>query len=137
MATLSPSPLTIPILAAPLGIGPKDLSYQHASQGLSSKFSRQSRQSVTVVSGLAAVTSTCLLQRLVKKRSQLSLVKRRYSAETTRVIGDWADGSVDCGEAELVISELEGGIKQFRSVHEKGEGRGEVESKTYILYNYI
>ena len=139
MAALSPSPLTTPTLAAPLGISAKDLSYQHpSSQGLSTS---KSRQSVNVVSGLAAA---CLLQRFVKKRSKLSLVKRRYSAETTRVIGDWADGSVDCGEAELVISELEGGIKQFRSVHEKGEGPVEVEeTHTYgrscasISYTYM
>ena len=117
MATLSPSPLT-PMFAAPVGISPKDLSYQHASshQGLSAS---KSRQSTAVVSGLA---TACVIQRFVTRRSKFSLVKRRYSAETTRVIGDWADGSVDCGEAELVISELEGGIKQFRSVHEKGEG---------------
>ena len=47
----------------------------------------------------------------------------RYSAETTRVIGDWADGSIEAGEVELVVSELAGGIVQFRSVHAKGSSR--------------
>lgn len=49
--------------------------------------------------------------------------RRRYSAETTRVIGDWADGAVEAGEVELVVSELEGGIVQFRSVHAEGSSR--------------
>eukprot|EP00438_Fugacium_kawagutii_P028986 Skav211308 [mRNA] locus=scaffold3605:34076:39426:+ [translate_table: standard] len=56
-------------------------------------------------------------------RNGKSLTRRRYSAETTRVIGDWADGAVEAGEVELVVSELEGGIVQFRSVHAEGSSR--------------
>ena len=49
----------------------------------------------------------------------------RYTAETTRVIGDWANGFVESGEVKLVVSELPGGITQFRSVHGEGSRYGE------------
>ena len=48
-------------------------------------------------------------------RSTAPSTARRYTAETTRVIGDWADGLVEAGEVKLVVSELPGDITQFRT----------------------
>ncbi|CAJ1377897.1 unnamed protein product [Effrenium voratum] len=56
------------------------------------------------------------------ERSRRPQVGRRYTAEFTRVIGDWADGLVEAGEIELVTSELDG-ITQFRGVHSKDRSR--------------
>ncbi|CAK9022298.1 unnamed protein product [Durusdinium trenchii] len=72
-------------------------------------------------------------------RSTAPSTARRYTAETTRVIGDWADGLVEAGEVKLVVSELPGDITQFRSVHAKGGNRyGEefdlAEGSTENLY---
>lgn len=72
------------------------------------------------VSGVAAAAASASRGRLGKSGAK---TRRRYSAETTRVIGDWADGAVEAGEVELVVSELEGGIVQFRSVHAEGSSR--------------
>ena len=75
--------------------------------------------------GLGVLGVACVAPRASRAPRSRGSAKTqcRYSAETTRVIGDWADGSIEAGEVELVVSELAGGIVQFRSVHAKGSSR--------------
>ena len=88
---------------------------------VSSQVPRVSR--VPIGLGLGVLGVACAPRAARAPRSRGSATQCRYSAETTRVIGDWADGSIEAGEVELVVSELAGGIVQYRSVHAKGSSR--------------
>ncbi|CAE8725675.1 unnamed protein product [Polarella glacialis] len=101
------------------GATPTDALQHAASPRGSDQLSTVLPLAVAAMMGVAARAG----QRRGGSTSSRPPTARKYSASRTRIIGDWADGSVSNSNLTLATSELPGGITQYRVVHPEADQR--------------